>query len=153
MTTQTELEKTQLEIARLQLEQERHKLAQMQKRQKVVSELGQGAVAVGGVAVKGSKAVLQYIGRWLLWAVIVETAVVVVFSAFALSSPSGNGFLWDLGWQLGRVHAQNIAAVLLSATVVASTPIDRVGWWPASRFAAFLAFGVFFVWSPAAGRI
>ena len=43
----TELEKTQLEIARLQLEQERHKLAGLQMRQKVVNNLAQGAVAVG----------------------------------------------------------------------------------------------------------
>lgn len=55
---QTELEKTQLEIAKLQLEQERQKLAQMQRRQQTVQGLGQGAAAVGGAAKKGALWVL-----------------------------------------------------------------------------------------------
>ena len=40
MTQQTELEKTQLEIAKLQLEQERRKLAGMQRRSEAVGAWG-----------------------------------------------------------------------------------------------------------------
>ena len=40
MTQQTELEKTQLEIAKLQLEQERRKLAGMQRRSEAVGSVG-----------------------------------------------------------------------------------------------------------------
>lgn len=129
-TPQTELEKTQLEIARLQLEQERHKLAQMQKRQKVVSELGQGAVTVGGAAAKGSKAVLQYIGRWLLWAAFLEGTVLVVFGLVAAftSVDNGNGFLWNLGLRLGANHTPNlVTAVVLSAVMAAICVPTRIG--------------------------
>lgn len=68
----TELEKTQLEIAKLQLEQERHKLAQMQKRQKVVNDLGSGAAAVGGATVS--------VAWWLFW--VFAGAVVTGVSAW-----------------------------------------------------------------------
>lgn len=46
MTQQSELEKTQLEIAKLQLEQERRKLAGMQRRSEAVGSLGRGAKKV-----------------------------------------------------------------------------------------------------------
>jgi len=82
----TEVEKTQLEIARLQLEQERYKLVRLQKRQKVVNDLGQSAVAVGGAVGKGGSAVLRYVGRWLLWAAVVEVCVIVVLAAAAMSN-------------------------------------------------------------------
>ena len=58
----TELEKTELEIAKLKLAQEKHKLEQLQKRQRVVDGLGQGAAAVGGVAKSGV--------RWVMWVVV-----------------------------------------------------------------------------------
>jgi tetrahydromethanopterin S-methyltransferase subunit G len=45
--TQTELEKTQLEIAKLQLEQERRKLAGMQRRSEAVGSLGRGVKKAG----------------------------------------------------------------------------------------------------------
>ena len=80
----TELEKTQLEIARLQLEQERHKLAGLQMRQKVVNNLAQGAVAVGGAVGKGGSTLLRYVGRWLTWALVVETCIVVLLGAATL---------------------------------------------------------------------
>ena len=51
MTQQTELEKTQLEIAKLQLEQERRKLAGMQRRSEAVGSLGRGVKNVLGVGV------------------------------------------------------------------------------------------------------
>lgn len=51
MTQQSELEKTQLEIAKLQLEQEKHKLAQMQRRSEAVGSLGRGTKSVLGVGV------------------------------------------------------------------------------------------------------
>lgn len=70
--TQTELEKTQLEIAKLQLEQEKHKLAQMQRRSEAVSDLGRGAAAVGGVAVKGGSAML----------LVVLTVALAAFTGF-----------------------------------------------------------------------
>ena len=74
---QTELEKTQLEIAKLQLEQEKHKLAQMHRRTEAVSDLGRGAAAVGGVAVKGVALSLAAVGArslarysaWPSWAI------------------------------------------------------------------------------------
>lgn len=47
MTQQSELEKTQLEIAKLQLEQERRKLAGMQRRSEAVGSLGRGAKKAG----------------------------------------------------------------------------------------------------------
>ena len=50
MTQQTELEKTQLEIAKLQLEQERRKLAGMQRRSEAVGSVGRGVKEVEGVA-------------------------------------------------------------------------------------------------------
>ncbi len=72
---QTELEKTQLEIAKRQLEQERHKLAQMQRRQGVVDGLGQGAVAVGGATRSG-----------LLWAAYVALGAVLGGAAGGIGS-------------------------------------------------------------------
>ena len=79
---QTELEKTQLEIAKLQLEQERHKLGQMKKRQRVVDDLGSGAAAVGGAAAKGAGmaargggALLRYLGRYVGW--VAEFSLIV----------------------------------------------------------------------------
>ena len=51
MTQQSELEKTQLEIAKLQLEQERRKLAGMQRRSEAVGSLGRGAKNVLEVGV------------------------------------------------------------------------------------------------------
>lgn len=67
---QTELEKTQLEIAKLQLEQEKHKLAQMQRRSEAVSDLGRGAAAVGGVAAKGVALSLAAVGGALVGALL-----------------------------------------------------------------------------------
>ncbi|MDE2414592.1 MAG: hypothetical protein KGM60_07520 [Comamonadaceae bacterium] len=121
----TELEKTQLEIAKLQLEQERHKLAQMQQRQKVVSGLGQGAVAVGGAVGKGGSAVLRYVGRWLMWAVLVEVGVLGVALAAAQNAakgPGSHGFVWEFGSFLGRIHTPNVLSVLVTATLVALIP-------------------------------
>lgn len=88
MTMQTELEKTQLEIAKLQLEQERHKLGQMKKRRKVVDDLGSGAAAVGGVAVKGAGmaahgggVLLRYLGRYVGWATFLGVGVCLAYGA------------------------------------------------------------------------
>jgi len=123
MTTQTELEKTQLEIAKLQLEQEKHKLAQMQKRQKVVDDLGQGAVAVGGAAVKGGSAVVRWAGRWIGYAVVLELLVIAVASIFIFKSLPPNGeFGWALGHFLGSVHAVNIITVIVCATIATALP-------------------------------
>ena len=47
MTQQSELEKTQLEIAKLQLEQERRKLAGMQRRSEAVGSVERGVKKVG----------------------------------------------------------------------------------------------------------
>lgn len=142
----TELEKTQLEIARLQLEQERYKLAGLQKRQKVVDNLAQGAVAAGGSVVKGGSAVLRYLGRWLLWALVVETCVVVLFGAAALFSPSGRGFGWDLGVRLGAMHAPNLITVFAVPTILAFFPFAQLGRKDAQGTLGVLGLGVFFLW-------
>lgn len=109
MTTQSELEKTQLEIARLQLEQERHKLAQMQKRQKVVSELGQGAAAAGGVTVKGSKAVL----RWAAKALLIWIAGMLWFAYQDAKylQIEGADFSYHMGYALGKMSSWKVVLV------------------------------------------
>ena len=109
----TELEKTQLEIARLQLEQERHKLAQLQKRQRVVDDLGQGTVAVSGAAVRGSKAVLQ----WAAKALLVWTVGMLWF-AFVRADRiriEGADFLYRMGYALGQMHPWEVVVVAVIA--------------------------------------
>lgn len=86
---QSELEKTQLEIAKLQLARERHKLEQIQQRHKLMGGLGNGAAVVGGAALKGGSAVLRYVGRYLGWTA--ELALIVcgvyLFCAYNLVRP------------------------------------------------------------------
>ena len=109
----TELEKTQLEIARLQLEQERHKLAQLQKRQRVVDDLGQGTVAVSGAAVRGSKAVLQ----WAAKALLVWTVGMLWF-AFVRADRvriEGADFLYRMDYALGQMHPWEVVVVAVIA--------------------------------------
>lgn len=142
----TELEKTQLEIARLQLEQERHKLAGLQMRQKVVTNLAQGAVAVGGAVGKGGSTLVRYVGRWLLWALVVETCVVILLGASAWFSPSGLGFWWDLGVRLGAMHAPNLITVFGVPTILAFFPFAQLGGKEAQGTLGGLGLGVFFLW-------
>ena len=109
----TELEKTQLEIARLQLEQERQKLARMQRRQQAVDGLGQGAAAVGGAAVRGSKAVL----RWAAKALLVWIAGMLWF-AFVKADRiriEGADFLYRMGYALGQMHPWEVVLVTVIA--------------------------------------
>lgn len=116
----TELEQTQLEIAKLQLEQERHKLAQMKKRQRVADDLSQGAVAVGGAAAKGGRRVLVWFGKLLL-------ALGVVF-ALAVTGEMKNAVdpTWDfsyrVGFAAGRLSDAAYGWMLLAAAVAASIP-------------------------------
>ena len=142
----TELEKTQLEIARLQLEQDRHKLAGLQMRQKVVNNLAQGAVAVGGAVGKGGSTLLRYVGRWLTWALVVETCIVVLLGAATLFSPSGLGFWWDLGVKLGSMHAPNLITVFGVSTILAFFPFAQLGGKEAQGILGGLGLCVFLLW-------
>lgn len=90
----TELEQTQLEIAKLQLEQERHKLAQMEKRQRVADDLSQGAMAVGGAAAKGGRRVLVWFGKLLL-------AWPLAYAGGVYANLGKADQAWDLGTRVG----------------------------------------------------
>lgn len=110
----TELEKTELEIAKLKLAQEKHKLEQMQKRQKVVDGLGQGAAAVSGVV--GASALLtarvvKAITSVVLWtlaggvAVYIYTAVRLLFGErFQCRTYPYGTFFERVGCILGASH-------------------------------------------------
>lgn len=113
----TELEKTQLEIARLQLEQEKHKLAQLQKRQKVVDGLGQSSVAVGRAAVAGGSAVLRYMGRWLAGVLVAGAATLAWVALRAMQHPSGQGLVHDVGFFAGLHSVTTVTALLLGASL------------------------------------
>lgn len=109
----TELEKTQLEIARLQLEQEKHKLAQLQKRQKVVEGLGTGAAAVGGAAAKGSFA----LGKWVLKVLVAWGAILAFLTYGRIRShevPTGD-FTYQFGFAAGSLTATEILIALVVA--------------------------------------
>lgn len=125
MTTQTELEKTQLEIARLQLEQERHKLTQMQKRQKAVSELGQGAVAAGGVVVKGVGWV-AYAAMLMIAGLIVGLVGGALIILGHTDAPAGLTWLEGVGYRLGANQTELIVSALAGVviTVLASFAKD-----------------------------
>ena len=62
MTQQSELEKTQLEIAKLQLEQERRKLAGMQRRSEAVGSLGRGVASTAAMYAAAKAKGLSIIG-------------------------------------------------------------------------------------------
>ena len=103
----TELEKTELEIAKLKLAQEKHKLEQMQKRQKVVDGLGQGAAAAGGAAKRGVQWVLGVTALVLLGAILGPIMVamhVLLRSKIQCSSFPDAGFLDRVGCTLGEHH-------------------------------------------------
>lgn len=99
-----ELEQTQLEIAKLQLEQERHKLAQMKKRQRVADDLSQGAVAVGGAAVRAGSAagaiVLSAVAGGILG--MVAAAAYSVLDGALNATPAGASTLYQMGFALGQ---------------------------------------------------
>lgn len=118
----TELEQTQLEIAKLQLEQERHKLAQMQKRQRVAEGLGQGAATVGGAAAKGGRRFLVWSGKLLLvWP--------AAYAGVVLANLDKADKSWDLGTRIGyAAGAAGSAWVwwsLLGAAIIASTRWEK----------------------------
>lgn len=107
MKMQTELEQTQLEIAKLQLEQEHRKLAGLQKRQRVVDDLGAGAAAVGGAAKSGLRwAVILALGA--VAGAIIGVGVVALMGAAAALGGNGcaaypNADLWyRVGCVLGE---------------------------------------------------
>lgn len=105
---QTELEKTELEIAKLKLAQEKHKLEQLQKRQRVVEGLGQGAAAVGGAAKSGVRWVLGVTALVLFGAIFGPIAVagyVLLRSEIRCPSFPYAGFLERIGCTLGEHHA------------------------------------------------
>ena len=92
---QTELEKTELEIAKLKLAQEKHKLEQMQKRQKVVDGLGQGAAAVGGAAKSGVQWVLT---RAIIFTIWVVALFVIGMAATAIAAVWKSQGAVDFDW-------------------------------------------------------
>ena len=113
--SQNELEKTQLEIAKLQLEQERHKLGQLQERQRVIDDLSAGAVVVGGAAKKGV--------AWVAMALALSVAGSAVFLLVAathvimekgLQAPyPGAPILEQIGYTLGGGHTILVWAGML----------------------------------------
>lgn len=110
----TELEKTELEIAKLKLAQEKHKLEQLQKRQRVVDGLGQGAAAVGGAvgaSVLLTARIVKAITSVVLWtlaggvAVYIFTAVKLLFSErFQCRTYPYETFFERVGCILGANH-------------------------------------------------
>lgn len=126
MTTPTELEKTQLEIAKLQLEQERHKLGQMKKRQKVVDDLGAGAAMVGGAAAKGA--------GWAVFTALAALgglAVGLVIGALLIlnnvDAPAGLGWLEGVGYRLGAHQTGLIVSALLGVVLVVLASFAKDG--------------------------
>lgn len=124
MGNSTELEKLQVETARLRLEQERRKLAQMQRRQQVVDDLGQGAAAVGGAVARGVK--------WALSVVITSLLGGALFPVFLLMSMGKNreplckaypdaDFLYTIGCAVGenqwRFATFVVAGLVIGAVV------------------------------------
>lgn len=115
--TQTELEKTQLEIAKLQLEQERHKLAQLQKRQRVVDDLGQGTVAVGGAAVRG----VAWVAKLAVFAAVGAVVGMTVAALIILknvSAPDGLSWLEGVGYRLGAHHTALMVSAFLGVLLM-----------------------------------
>ena len=118
---QTELEKTELEIAKLKLAQEKHKLEQMQKRQKVVDGLGQGAAAVGGAAKSGVQWVLGATALVLLGAILgpimVAVYILTRFDIQCVAFPDA-GFLERVGCTLGEHHSLLIWSPVIGVALV-----------------------------------
>ena len=104
MTQQTELEKTQLEIARLQLEQEKHKLAQMQRRSEAVSGLERGEEGGGGVEKTALWALFVALGAALGAAVgsLSSAAVFAVISSASCRAVPGADLLYRVGCAVGE---------------------------------------------------
>ena len=126
MTMQTELEKTQLEIAKLQLEQERHKLGQRKKRQKVVDDLGSGAAVVGGAAAKGAV--------WVVFAALAALgglAMGLVIGALLIlnnvDAPVGLSWLEGVGYRLGAHQTQLIVSALIGVVLVVLASFAKDG--------------------------
>lgn len=102
---QTDLEKTQTEIARVQLERERIQLANLQKRQKVVDGLQAGAVsvggAIGGMTVRGAPKVGVVLRACLMITAFTFVVLLVTILIKAALLKSGYGFGHDFGYTLG----------------------------------------------------
>lgn len=117
---QTELEKTELEIAKLKLAQEKHKLEQLQKRQKVVDGLGQGAAAVGGAAKSGAQWVLYVVfgvtvGALLGW--VAAAFTVLVDTGVQCAAYPDADLLYRMGCALGSGHTRLVVSSLIAAVV------------------------------------
>jgi len=130
MTQQSELEKTQAELAKLQLERERFKFAQQQKRQQVVDDLGAGAVAVGkatGRAVGGVAlvSILMLFGTVLGVLILAGGVVFVELTGWAGVTPSFAELplLARIGAALGTQHYNYPYAALVGAVFGA-----YIGW-------------------------
>lgn len=112
MTQQTELEKTQLEIAKLQLEQERRKLAGMQRRSEAVGSLGRGVKNVLGVGV--ALVLLLAVG-----AVFGVLGAGMAINMLGLSNCGatypGAGVLYLIGCAYGQNQALTAAAAAIGA--------------------------------------
>lgn len=123
---QSELEKTELEIAKVKLEQKRHKLAALRQRKKAMDGIGQGAVAFGDATAKGGSSILRYLGRWIVWAIAVE--FIILITAGMISKPFGahEGFWYSIGVTLGLIHIPNLLSILITPTFLAFFPLDEM---------------------------
>ena len=118
--SQPELAQTQLEIARLQLEQERHKLAHLQKRQRVADDRSRGAVAVGGAAAGMATRSLKWLGKTLVaWAVMFGG---FVYEGFKDATDPTWDFLYRIGFAAGQISGAAIGWMLLIAMAAALLP-------------------------------
>ena len=118
---ESELEKTQLEIAKLQLEQERRKLARMDRRQEAVGALGQGAVAAGGAAVKGGGAILRWCLKFLtVFSVLMGIAIYYAWDTPLPDLPYKVDWSWKLGWVASKLGDGAFWTCAVIAAVVAT---------------------------------
>ncbi len=118
---QTELEKTQLEIAKAQLAQEQIKLAKMQRNQQTLNNLGRGAVALGEGAARstlnGVSLVSALIRASLTLMLFTLLVLVVVLAIKAAVLPGVGGFGYRFGQELG-MRADIVAFTTLGMPVL-----------------------------------
>lgn len=114
---QSELEKTQLEIAKAQLAQEQMKLAKMQRNQQALNSLGQGAAVLGEGAAKGAGYLIGAVATWVMYFVMATLAMALIL-VFKIKNAPGD-FVHAYGYYLGLSAHIVVPAVFIISTVCA----------------------------------
>ena len=146
---QTELEKTQLEIAKAQLAQEQIKLSKMQRNQQALSSLGQGAVVLGEGAKKGGAAVFSFFVQWVICLLVVAATTVGILVVLSLVNNSNRpeyGFATHFGHVLGFFAAPHFFMLLLCPFALMLGLSDGGKFRAAYGMACATGAAVFFIW-------